>query len=44
MIIKIIPPDILEYSPILLPIIFPNKRPRYVNIPLIIQNVDEANK
>ena len=32
--IKIIPPNNLEYEPILLPIVFPSISPRYVNVRL----------
>ena len=44
MIIKTIPPTTLEYVPIFLPIIFPTIKPKYVNIKLHIENVNDDNK
>ena len=42
--IRTIPPNSLEYEPILLPTILPKVRPRYVNIKLVIENIIEDNK
>ena len=39
MIIKIIPPISFEYEPTLLPIIFPNVRPKYVNVRLVREKI-----
>lgn len=43
-IIKIIPPIILEYDPNFLPKILPSDKPRQVNIPLVRENIMEAKQ
>ena len=37
--INIIPPNVLEYVPILLPIILPRVNPKNVNIKLVMEKV-----
>ena len=42
--IKTIPPIILEYVPILLPIILPNSNPKYVKNALHAENTIDAKR